>query len=152
MNKNINHHCLDYATSKSVDGPFTFTNSEPWICHASKGGAIDPSGYVDHLTNKRYVVYKVDGNAIGHGGDCGNTVAPIVPTPIMLQQVADDGHTTIGRPVQILDRDDGDGPYVEAPSLSWLDGNYILFFSSQCFVSPKYVSVNKSAKPTSRVC
>ncbi|KAK5165219.1 uncharacterized protein LTR77_009317 [Saxophila tyrrhenica] len=138
LNRNISHHCLGYATSKTVEGPYYPDSPEPWICHASQGGAIDPSGYHDQRTNKRYVVYKVDGNAIGHGGECGNTVEPIVPTPIMLQQVADDGHTFVGEARQILDRDDGDGPYVEAPSLSFLDGRYVLFFSSQCYVSPKY--------------
>ena len=31
-----------------------------------------------------------------------------------------------------------DGPYVEAPSLSKLNGKYVLFYSSNCFVTPKY--------------
>lgn len=40
------------------------------ICPLSQGGAIDASGYDDN--GQRYVVYKVDGNSIGHGGACGN--------------------------------------------------------------------------------
>lgn len=131
-------HCLSWATSKNVEGPFVDNNPNPWICNSDKGGSIDPSGYVDR-DGSRWIVYKIDGNSIGHGGSCGNTVPPIVPTPIMLQQVsAKDGHTLIGSPIQILDRGPTDGPYIEAPSLSYLNGKYVLFFSSNCFVTPKY--------------
>ncbi|EKG17371.1 hypothetical protein MPH_05439 [Macrophomina phaseolina MS6] len=89
---------------------------------------------------QRYIVYKVDGNAIGNGGICGNTIEPIVPTPLMLQAVADDGITPLGDPVTLLDNagvsDDG---LVEAPALvkTW-DGDYVLFFSSGCFSTQNY--------------
>ncbi|KAI7522725.1 hypothetical protein KC316_g19151, partial [Hortaea werneckii] len=109
----------------------------PWICPTNIGGAIDPSGYVDPQ-NRRWVVYKVDGNAIGHGGECGNTIPPIVPTPIMLQQVGQDGHTLIGSPQQLITNGALDGPYVEAPSLTKMGNKFVLFFSSQCFATPKY--------------
>ena len=57
-----------------------------------------------------------------------------------------DGVTpTTSPPVKILNRDDADGPLVEAPSLvrvpsaaskgGWM---YILFFSSNCFNGPLY--------------
>ena len=113
--------------------------------YLSEGGAIDPAGFLD-ADGKQYVVYKIDGNSIGHGGNCGNGVAPIVPTPLMLQEVsATNGSTPIGDPVQILDRGEADGPLIEAPSLvrvpdatsagGWL---YILFFSSNCYTGGKY--------------
>ena len=102
-----------------------------------QGGAIDPAGFSDS-DGSRYVVYKVDGNNIGHGGSCNNGVAPIVSTPIMLQQVASDGITPMGSPTQILDRDDNDGPLVEAPSLVLHQGTYVLFFSSNCYSSSYY--------------
>ena len=105
----------------------------------TKGGAIDPDGFHDLSTNKRYVVYKTDGNSIGHGGTCSNSVAPIVPTPLMLQEVGPDGISLVGDAVQILDRDNLDGPLIEAPSLHRSDeGIYFLFFSSNCFTTPKY--------------
>lgn len=137
VSRAYNTHCLGFATSKNVGGPYVDSASEPWICPASQGGAIDPAGY----TNKdgtHWVVYKVDGNSIGHGGSCGNTVAPIVPTPIMLQQVAEDGHTLLGQPTEILTNNADDGPYVEAPSLAKWDGDYVLFFSSHCYTSSEY--------------
>jgi len=139
LKSKTNLHCVSYATSRNVDGPYTDpTGNSPWICPTAQGGAIDPSGYINH-DGTRWVVYKIDGNAIGHGGVCGNTVKPIVPTPIMLQQVrANDGHTKIGNPIRLISNDPADGPVVEAPNLAFLGGKYVLFFSSNCFATPKY--------------
>ncbi|KAJ9612554.1 hypothetical protein H2200_004151 [Cladophialophora chaetospira] len=134
------HHCVGAATSKNVLGPYT-PGATPFACPDPNGlgGAIDPDGFLDESTGKRYVVYKVDGNSIGHGGACSNTVEPIVPTPLMLQEVSSDGITPIGNAVQILDRDDLDGPLIEAPSLHRsAEGIYFLFFSSNCFTTPQY--------------
>jgi beta-xylosidase len=130
------HHCVGTATSATIEGPYT-PASTPLACPLDQGGAIDPSGFTD-TDGKHYVVYKIDGNSIGHGGNCNNAVAPIVPTPIMLQQVASDGFTPVGDPIQILDRDDADGPLVEAPDLILVNGVYVLFFSSNCFDSTLY--------------
>lgn len=132
------HHCLGVATADTITGPWT-PNDEPWICDVAEGGSIDPSGFLDKGTGKRYVVYKVDGNSIGKGGDCNNGVDPKQPTPIMLQEVGGDGTTRIGPAVELLDRTEADGPLVEAPNLiRAADGSYVLFFSSHCFTSPSY--------------
>ena len=130
-------HCIGVATSKSILGPYD-PKPDPFVCNGKAGGAIDPSGFLDS-SGQRFVLYKIDGNSMGHGGSCGNSVAPIVPTPIMLQRVAGEGIAPIGPPVQILDRSDPDGPLVEAPSLMRAkDGTYVLFFSSNCYSSPLY--------------
>lgn len=130
-------HCVGAATASNPNGPFT-PQATALYCPLSTGGAIDPSGFKD-TDGTRYVVYKVDGNSLGHGGTCSNTVAPIVPTPIMLQKVQGDGFTPVGSPVQILDRSAGDGPLVEAPALMrTADGHYVLFFSSQCYNTAGY--------------
>ena len=131
------HHCVGVATSKTVTGPYTAA-ANPLACPLSEGGAIDPDGFQD-VDGKRYVTYKVDGNSIGHGGECNNAVAPIVPTPIRLQEVAADGVTPIGAPTTVLDRDDLDGPLIEAPSLHRSqEGIYFLFYSSNCYSGPLY--------------
>ncbi|CAJ2507515.1 Uu.00g087010.m01.CDS01 [Anthostomella pinea] len=131
------HHCVGFATSASISGPYT-PSDEPFACDLSVGGAIDPSGFVDD-DGRRYVAYKVDGNSIGNGGLCNNGIAPLVDTPIILQEVDQDGVTKIGDPVTILDRTDADGPLVEAPSIMLTDdGVYVLFFSSGCFTDPTY--------------
>lgn len=135
---NFDFHCVGTAISKTVDGPYQ-ASDQSFACPTAQGGAIDPSGYQDPATGLRYVAYKVDGNHNGNGGDCRNTVDPIVPTPIRLQQVGSDGISPVGEPVTILDRDDSDGPLVEAPSLyRSTEGTYFLFYSSGCYTGSNY--------------
>lgn len=135
---NSTRHCLGVATSNAILGPWA-TSDEPWHCDHDLGGTIDSSGFQDEADGTRWVVYKIDGNSIGNGGSCDNTVAPIKDTPLMLQQVAGDGVTKIGAATQILGRTDDDGPLVEAPNIIKSSaGRYILFFSSHCFTSTDY--------------
>lgn len=136
--KNARVHCLGVATAAKVTGPWSVADKY-WQCDEDRGGSIDSSGFHDDEARTRWVVYKIDGNARGNGGSCGNSVPPIQSTPIMLQQVGGDGVTRIGDPVQILDRTDADGPLVEAPNIvRSSDGGYVLFYSSHCFDSPEY--------------
>lgn len=131
-------HCVGVARSDNIKGPFT-PDPEPWVCPREEGGAIDASGFKDG--DKRYVVYKVDGNSKGAPSQCGTGVDdPALKTPIMLQRVEADGATKIGKPVQILDRSrPEDGALVEAPNLvRRKDGTYVLWYSSHCFTDPLY--------------
>ena len=133
------YHCVGTATSTSMTGPF-IPNNEPFACPTDQGGAIDASGFVES-DGTRYVVYKIDGNAKGHGGSCGNTVSPIVSTPILIQKVHSDGITKIGSATKILTNTVEDGPLVEAPSLiRHGSGSYILFYSSGCYVDSSYAA------------
>jgi beta-xylosidase len=129
-------HCVGTATSDTILGPYT-AQAAPLACPLSAGGAIDPAGFTD-TDGTHYVVYKIDGNSVGHGGSCGNTVDPIVPTPLMLQQLAADGITAVGDPIELLDRGDADGPLIEAPYLLLFNGVYFLFFSSNCYSTTLY--------------
>ncbi|KAF2840279.1 glycoside hydrolase family 43 protein [Patellaria atrata CBS 101060] len=131
------HHCIGTAISSSVTGPYVPASSA-FACHREEGGSIDAAGFRDPASGNTYVVYKVDGNSIGNGGLCNNDVPPIVPTPIMMQRVEADGVSKIGDAFQILDRDERDGPLVEAPSLGRIGGRYVLFFSSSCYSSTLY--------------
>ena len=94
---------------------------------------------------QRYVVYKVDGNSLGNGNapgysSCGNTVDPIVATPIMLQPVEADGVTPQGTATTILNNNGiSDEGVTEAPSLvKTPSGEFVLFFSSGCYAGPNY--------------
>ncbi|KAF7542619.1 hypothetical protein G7Z17_g11418 [Cylindrodendrum hubeiense] len=123
-------HCIGVARSETSIGPYTM-DDEPIICHQDEGGAIDPAGFRDEATGRRYVVYKIDGNRLGSDA----------PTPIRLQRVsAVDGSTLIGTPQTIMNRiDSEDGPLVEAPNLVQLaDGRYLLFFSSHMYTDSAY--------------
>lgn len=131
-------HCTAAATASSVEGPYKPMGEEPWECSLEMGGAIDPSGFRD-TDGTRYVAYKIDGNSIGNGGSCNNGIAPVVPTPIMLQQVKSNGITKVGPAFTILTNQPSDGPLIEAPSLIRSPGGiYTLFFSSNCFTSTAY--------------
>ncbi|PGH13049.1 hypothetical protein AJ79_03886 [Helicocarpus griseus UAMH5409] len=135
----IRHHCVGAAISEGRDpaGPY-HPLEQPFACHLDKGGAIDPAGFLDQ-DKSRWVVYKVDGNSVGNGGDCNNAIHPLVATPIYLQKVEGDGVTKVGEPIAILDRDETAGPLVEAPSLILSpEGVYFLFYSTHCYTSPKY--------------
>ncbi|KAF2235082.1 glycoside hydrolase family 43 protein [Viridothelium virens] len=97
------------------------------------------------MGGQRYITYKVDGNSLGNGdlagyGNCGNTVSPIVPTPIVLQAVAADGVTIQGSAVTILNNNGlSDNGVVEAPSLvKSAGGEYVLFFSNGCYDTANY--------------
>jgi beta-xylosidase len=138
MAESPSKHCVAAAYASTAEGPFTPVN-EPLFCDLASGGAIDADGFQDPVTGRQYVVYKVDGNAIGHGGACSNTVAPIAPTPLNLQEVsALDGYTPIGGQTTILLNDANDGPNIEAPSLAYNNGVYTLFYSSRCFTTTPY--------------
>ncbi|KAI9666707.1 MAG: hypothetical protein M1821_004643 [Bathelium mastoideum] len=143
-------HCIGVASTPASNGPagpFVPTSADPLICPLAQGGAIDPATFVDSPSNTTntttsadtplYLVYKVDGNTLGHGGECGNTVPPLAPTPLMLQRLdaASSGLRTAADspPVQLLARSDADGPLIEAPALvRSAQGVYFLFFSSGC--------------------
>ncbi|KAJ3876268.1 glycoside hydrolase family 43 protein [Lentinula edodes] len=136
---NLGFHCVGVATSTNVEGPYA-PQAEPLVCPISTGGAIDPAGFHD-VNGDFYLVWKVDGNNIGHGGSCNNGVAPIVPTPIMIQQLTTEGTAfAVGSTAtEILDRDDNDGPLIEAPSLTRsVEGVYFLTFSSNCYSTSLY--------------
>ena len=143
-------HCVGTAISDNIKGPYHSNSDVPFACPLAQGGAIDASAFRDD-DGTRYVLYKIDGNALGHGGSCGNTVEPLVSTPIMIQCVDADWTTPIGDPVQILDRDEIDGPLVEAPTMIKRDGTYYLFFSSNCYITSLYdTSYATSTSPTGK--
>ncbi|KAF2165110.1 glycoside hydrolase family 43 protein [Zasmidium cellare ATCC 36951] len=143
------YHCVGTATSDSVEGPYNSNSDEPFACPIDQGGALDASAFID-TDGTNYALYKVDANSKGHGGVCGNTVEPIVKTPIMIQKVQADGTTKIGDPVELIHNTDRDGPLVEAPyMIRNSDGVYMLFFSSNCYTSADYdVSYATSSSPT----
>ncbi|KAK3638140.1 hypothetical protein LTR22_017952 [Elasticomyces elasticus] len=130
-------HCVGAATASSVTGPYTPVGSTALICPLAQGGAIDAAGFYDN--GKRYIVYKVDGSSIGHGGPCNNDVAPYVPTPLILQPVGSDGVTLQGSATTILNHNGAsDQGNLEAPSFTKVGSTYVLFFSSGCFTGSQY--------------
>ena len=143
-----NQHCVGAALSTSVTGPFT-PLSAPLTCDLSAGGSIDPDLFIDPLSGALYLIYKVDGNSIAtSGGACGNGDGA-TPTPIMLQQVTENGYTFVGPAIEILANIPSDGAGIEAPTLFYdtTSGLYVLLFNSGCFTSTDY-SILYATAPT----
>ncbi|RMZ76414.1 hypothetical protein DV737_g4798, partial [Chaetothyriales sp. CBS 132003] len=124
----------DFATWSVQSGVDLLPDAGSWA-------AATPHVWAPDVNSVRYVVYKVDGNSIGNGGACSNSVSPIQPTPILLHEVSPiDGVTLIGDPVQLLTNIAADGPDIEAPALAFDSSSetYFLFFNSGCYTSTSY--------------
>ena len=137
-------HCIGTATSPNITGPYT-PNPNPLICDLPNGGNIDPNLFYDQANGNYYLVYKTDGNAIGNGGSCGNTAAPVVPTPLYLQQLSKtDLVTKIGAPILLASNVNPtgsfqyDGPNVERPSIAFRNETYYLLYNSECYADLAY--------------
>jgi hypothetical protein len=141
-------HCLGLARSANVEGPYNDSSTAPLICPEEAGGAIDAAGFLDS-DSKRYVVYKIDGPAINNGGYCASPDnPPSTNTSLMLQQVENDGYTTIGGPAVLFNNEgESDSYNVEAPILvKSEEGVYFLFFSSGCYNADSYTVSYVSSK------
>ncbi|ETN45909.1 uncharacterized protein HMPREF1541_00090 [Cyphellophora europaea CBS 101466] len=143
-------HCIGAATSTSALGPYT-PLSHPLVCNFTAGGAIDPQFFHDPLTHKSYLLYKVDGNAVGSGGACGNSNLPNTPTPIMAAPLDPNNLTSLlntSAPFEVVTNQHFDGAYLENPMLWYhpfasrhidgYEGAYHLIFNAGCFTDASY--------------
>jgi Glycosyl hydrolases family 43 len=129
--KDADVHCIGAATSTSVIGPYTAA-ADPVFCPVHQGGAIDAAGFHDPDDKSQWVVYKIDGNALGHMVDSVTKKIEPPKDKIMLQRMTSDGlKATTDSPVELLTNEATiDGEVVEAPSLAKIGSTYILFYSS----------------------
>ncbi|KAI0884137.1 glycoside hydrolase family 43 protein [Annulohypoxylon maeteangense] len=137
--RNGARRCVGVATADSPAGPFNVTD-KPFICDDAGGGIIDPVQFDDG--NNRWIIFKVDGNALGGKTTCtgGPKTGDYKPTPIRIQRVSRDGLTLQGNPKTILNHNgDADDGLIEGPAM-WKrrPGSYVLFFSTHCYNSDKY--------------
>jgi len=141
LQSNDGVHCLGLARSTNVEGPYNDSSTAPFICPEDAGGAIDASGFLDS-DGSRYVVYKIDGPAANNGGYCNspdNILNNFQNTSLMLQQVENDGYTTIGGPSVLYNNQGLKDKYnIEAPVIVKSNGVYFLFFSSGCYSDNSY--------------
>lgn len=123
--KTSNKQCVGVATSDKADGKFRDANTAPFVCQASEGGTIDPSPYRDG--EKLYLYFKNDGNC------CNKT------TFLYAQELAPDGLSLLGEPVQLAKNDHAwEGGVVEAPTMWKHDGKYFLFYSANGYAGFDY--------------
>lgn len=124
--KEADRQCIGVATSAQPEGRFRDPNDAPLICQVEEGGSIDASPFRD-ADGRLYLYWKNDGN-------CCN-----LPTFLYAQELAPDGLSLVGEPVQLA-RNDGawEGRVVEAPTMWLHDEDYYLFFSGNNYAGMEY--------------
>lgn len=122
------------ATAPSPTGPFTDIGA-PLVTEPHPG-AID-AHYFRASSGQHYILWKIDGNAIG------------ASTPIKIQELSPDGTSTVGQATTILTNTLGwEGALVEGPWMIEESGTFHLFYSGNGYASPSYgVGVARSSLP-----
>jgi hypothetical protein len=118
--------CIGEAESNSAAGPFLDRNTAPVICDPVAGGDIDPDIFADPATRQNYLIWKVNGNVVGH------------PTSLWATSLNPDFQIS-GAPSALLTDDQpwqaGD---IEGPDMIEQDGTYYLFYGGNAYFSTHY--------------
>jgi arabinan endo-1,5-alpha-L-arabinosidase len=122
------------ATSTNATGPFSDIGHP--LAQDPSLGLIDATE-VDDAGGNHYVVWKVDGNAVGQH------------TPIMGQALSADGTALTGSPTQLITNDEAwEGGVVEGPWILSHGGAYYLFYSGNAYYNGTYaVGVARASSP-----
>jgi beta-xylosidase len=115
--------CVGVGRAADPRGPFTSAAAQPLICQRELGGTIDPHAFRDH-DGQLYVYYKNDGNHPDFRK----------PTDIFVQRLTPDGLQLAGEAVPLLRNDrKWEAHVIESPTMTRVDGRYVLFFSANHF-------------------
>lgn len=125
---------LGAALAPTATGPFRDIGRP--LVHLPGTGIIDVHHF-EAPDGRHYLLAKVDGNATN------------AATPILIQELAQDGLTLLGQPIELINRDrDWEGPLVEGPWMIFHEGWYYLFYSGHEFSSDRYsVGVARAVSP-----
>jgi beta-xylosidase len=118
--------CIGAAVAADAAGPFRSDETAPLVCQLDLGGSIDPDAFRD-----------ADGSLILYFKNDGNAVAK--PAGLWAQKLAPDGLSLAGDPVELLRsvHNNWEEDVVEAPSMTRIDNQYVLFFSGGFYGWPK---------------
>lgn len=124
-----------YASSApEALGPFTAVSSYPLVdtsVSADPAGAIDPDVYVDEATQKPYLLWKTNGNLSGN--------YPAIWSRQLNSQGTGFAPGSTAR--KLLTVSQGwEGRVVENPSLTKVNGRYVLLYSGNEFKSASYAT------------
>ena len=113
--------CIGVAVASNPFGPFVDSNSDPIVCQTKLGGTIDANPFRDS-DGKLYLYFKNDGNRVK------------ARTSLWGQQLAPDGLTVVGQPVEILkDNERWQERVIEAPTMTGGPAGYTMFYSGGFF-------------------
>jgi GH43 family beta-xylosidase len=112
--------CLGWATSSSPMGPFRSSATQPQLCQYADYGDIDPRTVV--VDGHEYLMWKSNDNT---------GPSPTAPTVLYSQELAANGTTLKGAPVELMQNTQPwEGQVVESPDMVEEAGKFFLFFSS----------------------
>ena len=117
--------CVSRAVSSRPEGPFVDPGARPLHCDNARGGAIDPSPFVDRK-GVPYLLWKTEGK----GKE---------PARIWIARLRDDGLALAGAATPLLRPDQPwEGAVVEGPSMVFAGGRYWLLYSANRWESAAY--------------
>ena len=124
--KASNKQCIGVATASAPAGPYADSRTAPLVCQVAEGGSIDPSPWRD--ATGFYLYVKNDGNCCS------------LPTSLYAVPLNADGLTTAGAPVKLVTNDatSWERAVVEAPTMFFRDGKYLLFYSGGNYADSSY--------------
>ena len=110
--------CISHATSERAQGPYEDSSTAPLVCPTERGGAIDPSPFVN-VDGTAFLLWKADGNCCD------------LPVGLFAQELDATGTALAGDPVELLaPSQPWEGGLVEAPVMVLRDGGHHLFYSA----------------------
>lgn len=127
--------CIYAATSESPMGPFTKASSNPIVCPSTStdpAGAIDPDVFVDEETGKAYLIWKTEGNKNGNLQKFWSRQLNSVGTGFA------SGSTS--RQILVNSPTTWEGTIMENPSMTYINGAYVLLFSGNSWRSTSYAT------------
>src|SRR4051812_16922652 len=117
--------CVSRAVSSRPVGPFVDPGARPLHCDDARGGALDPSPFVDR-DGAAYLLWKTE----GRGKE---------PARLWVARLRDDGVALNGPPVALLRPDrPWEGSVVEGPSMVRAGGRYWLLYSANRWDTAAY--------------
>lgn len=127
--------CIYVATSSSPLGPFRSASSSPIVCPSAStdpAGAVDPDVFVDEETGKAYLTWMNQGNMFGR------------LQRIYSRQLNSTGtgfaSGSTSRQLLINNAGSWEGTTIENPSMTYVNGAYVLLYSGNKWDSTNYAT------------
>lgn len=127
--------CIFVATSASPMGPFNAASANPIVCPSASidpAGAIDPEVFVDETTDIPYLLWKTEGS---QGGNYQKVFSrQLNSTGTAFAAKSSDHLLLMNSPGS------WEGTVLENPSLTKVNGTYVLLFSGNNFNTTRYAT------------
>jgi hypothetical protein len=118
--------CIGQALAATPTGPFVDGNSAPVVCSPPQGGDIDPDIFKNPSNNQSYLLWKVNGNVVGHSteieGEALSSSLDLTGNPTLL----------------LTDGQGWQGGIIEGPDMIEENGTFYLFYVGNNYLSVKY--------------